>query len=102
MTCLVFEDPGVVVVGNEPVYSGDAAVGYVTSAAYGYTVGQSIAYAWLPPELSEEGTWLEIGYFGERHAATVVDEPLFDPAMERMRGRKESKKGGRVRAVFRR
>lgn len=85
LSCLVLEDPGVVVMGNEPVFSGDAAVGYVTSAAYGYSVGQSIAYAWLPPELSEEGTWLDIGYFGERHPATVAEEPLFDPAMKRMR-----------------
>ncbi|WP_207956293.1 GcvT family protein [Rubrobacter marinus] len=85
LACLVLEDPRVMVLGNEPVFSGDAAVGYVTSAAYGHTVGQSIAYAWLPPELAEEGTWLDIGYFGERYAATVADEPLFDPAMKRMR-----------------
>ena len=86
LSCLLLEDPGVVVLGSEPVWSGDAAVGYVTSAAYGYTIGRSIAYAWLPPELSEAGTELEIEYFGERHAATVAEEPLFDPAMERMRG----------------
>jgi glycine cleavage system aminomethyltransferase T len=49
-------------------------------------MGQSIAYAWLPPELSEEGTGVEIEYFGERHGATVAEEPLFDPAMKRMRG----------------
>ncbi len=102
LACLVFEDPRVVVLGNEPVYSGDAAVGHVTSAVYGYTVGQSIAYAWLPPELAEAGTWLEVGYFGERHAVTVADEPLFDPGMERMRGRKEPEKGGRVGAVAKR
>ncbi|MEY2227052.1 glycine cleavage T C-terminal barrel domain-containing protein, partial [Streptomyces sp. BF23-30] len=23
-------------------------VGYVTSAAYGYTIGKGVAYAWLP------------------------------------------------------
>ena len=28
---------------------------------------------------------LEIEYFGERHGATVAEEPLFDPAMKRMR-----------------
>ena len=83
---LVLDDPGVVVLGGEPVYSDGAPVGYVTSAAYGYSIGQSIAYAWLPPGLSEEGQKVEVAYFGGRHAATVAEEPLFDPAMKRMRG----------------
>ncbi|MGB3683090.1 MAG: glycine cleavage T C-terminal barrel domain-containing protein, partial [Rubrobacteraceae bacterium] len=67
------------------VYADGRAVGYVTSAAYGYSIGQSIAYAWVPPELAEEGMKLEIEYFAERHAATVSGEPLFDPEMKRMR-----------------
>jgi len=83
---LVLDDPSVVVMGGEPVYADAAPVGYVTSAAYGYSIGQSIAYAWLPPGLSEEGQKVEVAYFGERHAATVAEEPLFDPAMKRMRG----------------
>jgi glycine cleavage system aminomethyltransferase T/glycine/D-amino acid oxidase-like deaminating enzyme len=85
LTCFLLEDPGVVVMGNEPVWSGDRAVGYVTSAAYGYSVGKSIAYAWIPPDLSGEGERVEIQYFGERHGATGAEEPLFDPAMKRMR-----------------
>jgi dimethylglycine oxidase len=76
----------VVVMGGEPVYADGAPVGYVTSAAYGYSIGQSIAYAWLPPGLAQEGQKVEVAYFGGRHAATVAEEPLFDPAMKRMRG----------------
>ena len=72
--------------GSEPVYAESRPVGYITSAAYGYSIGQSIAYAWLSPGLSEEGTKVEIEYFGKRHGATVAEEPLFDPAMKRMRG----------------
>lgn len=83
-------DDGEVVMGAEPVWSGDCAVGYVTSAAYGYTLGQSIAYAWLPPELAEPGTYLEVEYFGVRHPATVAEEPMFDPEMKRMRGPSKS------------
>ncbi|HEV2743409.1 MAG TPA: glycine cleavage T C-terminal barrel domain-containing protein, partial [Rubrobacter sp.] len=75
-----------VVMGSEPVYAGGEPVGYVTSAAYGYSIGQRIAYAWLPPGLSEEGQKVEVAYFGGRHGATVAEEPLFDPAMKRMRG----------------
>jgi glycine cleavage system aminomethyltransferase T/glycine/D-amino acid oxidase-like deaminating enzyme len=86
LSCLVLDDPGVVVMGNEPVWGDGRMGGYVTSAAYGYSVGKSIAYAWLPPELSEEGRRVEIQYFGERHGVTVAEEPLLDPAMKRMRG----------------
>ncbi|MFI1052971.1 glycine cleavage T C-terminal barrel domain-containing protein, partial [Streptomyces griseoruber] len=47
LACLTIDDPQSVVMGKEPVYDGDRPVGYVTSAAYGYTVGKGIAYAWL-------------------------------------------------------
>ena len=77
---------GDVVMGKEPVFSGGACVGYVTSAAYGYTVGHGIAYAWLPVELSQPGIPVEIGYFDRRVPAVVAVEPLFDPAMTRLRG----------------
>ena len=85
LCCLTIADPVKVVVGKEPVYDGDRCVGYVTSAAYGYTVGVGIAYAWLPSELSRPGTSVHIGYFDERIPATVSAEPLFDPDMTRLR-----------------
>jgi glycine cleavage system aminomethyltransferase T/glycine/D-amino acid oxidase-like deaminating enzyme len=85
LCCLVL-DGEQVVMGNEPVFSGERPVGYVTSAEYGHSVGKSIAYAWLPPELAEEGVRVEVQYFGERYGAAVAREPLFDPAMKRMRG----------------
>jgi glycine cleavage system aminomethyltransferase T len=87
LTCLTLDDPSRVVMGSEPVYAGDRPVGFVTSAAYGYTIGRGIAYAWLLPEFSAVGAALHIAYFGERLAATVAREPLFDPTMERMRSK---------------
>jgi glycine cleavage system aminomethyltransferase T/glycine/D-amino acid oxidase-like deaminating enzyme len=86
LTCLTLNDPTAVVMGKEPVYDGAACVGYVTSAAYGYTIGTGIAYAWLPAELSTPGQQVELGYFDQRLAATVAAEPLFDPKMQRLRG----------------
>ncbi len=86
LTCLTIDDPQSVVMGKEPVYDGDRAVGYVTSAAYGYTIGKGIAYAWLPAELATPGTTLHIGYFDRRVDAVVAEEPLFDPTMSRLRG----------------
>ncbi|MFI1508918.1 FAD-dependent oxidoreductase [Streptomyces sp. NPDC020597] len=86
LSCLVIDDPRSVVLGKEPVLDGDRPVGYVTSAAYGYTIGKGIAYAWLPTELTAPGTVLHIGYFDQRVEAVVTEEPLFDPTMSRLRG----------------
>ncbi|MEW1647558.1 FAD-dependent oxidoreductase [Streptomyces sp. NPDC091219] len=86
LTCLTIDDPHSVVMGKEPVYDGEHAVGHVTSAAYGYTIGKGIAYAWLPAELATPGTPLHIGYFDRRVEAVVAAEPLFDPTMSRLRG----------------
>ena len=83
LTCLTLEAH---VLGGEPVYDGDTPVGYVTSAAYGYTVGTGIAYAWLPADLATTGRTVHIGYFDRRIPATVAEEPLFDPGMTRLRG----------------
>ncbi|MFI0446300.1 FAD-dependent oxidoreductase [Actinomadura sp. 6N118] len=83
LACLTLDE---VVMGKEPVFANGAPVGYVTSAAWGYTIGRGIAYAWLPSTLATPGTALEIGYFDRRIPATVAVEPLFDPGMERLRG----------------
>ncbi|MGK3647791.1 GcvT family protein [Pseudarthrobacter enclensis] len=85
LRCLTVDDGTSVVLGKEPVYVDGSAVGYVTSAAYGYTVGKPIAYAWLPASVGI-GDAVEIEYFGRRVAATVSAEPLVDPGMERIRG----------------
>ncbi|MFC8675678.1 FAD-dependent oxidoreductase [Streptomyces griseorubiginosus] len=86
LTCLTVDDPRAVVMGKEPVYDGERAVGYVTSAAFGHTIGKGIAYAWLPADLAAPGTPLRIGYFDQLVEAVVAEEPLFDPAMSRLRG----------------
>ncbi|GIE75490.1 sarcosine dehydrogenase [Actinoplanes philippinensis] len=85
LTCLTLDDPAAVVLGKEPVLADGAPVGYVTSASYGYTIGRTVAYAWLPVGLSVPGTAVTVEYFGERLPATVAAEPLFDPKMERIR-----------------
>jgi glycine cleavage system aminomethyltransferase T/glycine/D-amino acid oxidase-like deaminating enzyme len=85
LRCLTVDDGTSIVLGKEPVYVGGVASGYVTSAAYGYSIRKPIAYAWLPAAVSE-GDAVEIEYFGRRVPATVSAEPLFDPGMERLRG----------------
>jgi dimethylglycine dehydrogenase len=63
--------------GNEAVLSDDRAVALTLSAGYGHRVGKSIALAFLPVELSEPGTALEVEVLGQRLAARVVRMPLY-------------------------
>jgi len=86
LACLTIDNPVDVLTGKEPVFVDGRAVGYVTSAAYGYTIGKGIAYAWLPADVATPGTAVEIGYFDRRVDAVVAAEPLFDPKMTRLRG----------------
>ena len=84
LRCLTIDDRRSTVLGREPVLAGGVTVGYVTSAAYGYSVGRPVAYAWLPASL-DVGAPVEIAYFDTLLPATVVAEPLVDPGMERVR-----------------
>ncbi len=85
LRCLVLDDPRSVALGNEPVRVGGAIVGRVTSGGYGFAVERSIAYAYLPPERAAIGTRGEVEVFGEWVGFEVANEPLYDPAGERIR-----------------
>jgi glycine cleavage system aminomethyltransferase T len=89
---LVVADGKSVVLGKEPVFVDGKTAGYVTSAAFGYTVGKPIAYAFLPSTVGE-GDAVEIEYFGKRIVAHVAAEPLYDPSMSCLR---QSRKGSRL------
>lgn len=83
VTLRIDRDDVVPVFGN-PVWLGDAAVGSVTSAEYGWTVGHPVAYAWLPTSLAH-GDVVTVRSGGEVLPATVVTDAVFDPTGERLR-----------------
>ena len=85
LVCLVLDDPAAVVLGSEPVRVDGRSVGRVTSGGYGYSVGRSIAYAYLPAADGTAGRRVEIVIFGRFVGAEVVAEPLFDPSGEHIR-----------------
>lgn len=85
LVTLVFGCQGGVVMGGEPVFADGHAAGYVTSAAYGYTAGRPLAYAWLPSDVAVPGTPVTVEYFGDRHPAAVAADPVVDPEMRRIR-----------------
>jgi dimethylglycine oxidase len=84
LACVTIDDGQTVVQGHEPVFVDGSPVGYVTSAAFGHTVGAPIAYAWLPATATV-GTQVEIQYFDRLVTATVAAEPLVDPEMKKIR-----------------
>jgi 4-methylaminobutanoate oxidase (formaldehyde-forming) len=85
LACLTLSDPTRVALGGEPVRVADRVVGRVTSGGFGYTVGFSIAYAYLPADLAIPGTPVEVEFFGEWVGGVVAAEPLWDPRGDRIR-----------------
>jgi len=85
LACLALADSLAVTLGSEPVRLGGDVVGRVTSGGYGYAVGRSLAYAYLPADAAAVGTAVEVEVFGDWVAAEVVAEPAWDPRAERIR-----------------
>jgi glycine cleavage system aminomethyltransferase T/glycine/D-amino acid oxidase-like deaminating enzyme len=83
LRCLTLDDPRAVALGSEPVRIGGEMCGRVTSGGFGYTVGASIAFAYLPVEQSKPGTEIAVNVFGEWVPGVVADQPLFDPKSTR-------------------
>jgi len=80
LCCLTLVDPLAVCLGSEPVRVGGEVVGRVTSGGYGFAVGRSIAFAYLPAAQSEVGSAVEVEVFGEWVPGEIVRDPLYDPA----------------------
>ncbi|MFZ4719060.1 MAG: GcvT family protein [Ilumatobacteraceae bacterium] len=72
--------------GFEPVWLGERRVGYVTSGAYGHSVGQSLAMAYVDVEVLADAPALEVDIVGERRSATVLDRCPYDPSGDRLKG----------------
>jgi dimethylglycine dehydrogenase len=82
---LVIEATTADATGNEPIFdlSGKPA-GKVSSGTYGYHVGQSLALAYLRPDIAA-GTELEVMVLGRPHRARVLEGAAFDPEGKRQR-----------------
>jgi len=86
LVCLTLDDPRSIALGSEPVRTDTGEiVGRVTSGGYGYAIGASIAFAYVPREYADVGTRLSVDIFGEWIEGEVSAEPLYDPKGERVR-----------------
>jgi aminomethyltransferase len=72
----VLTGPGIPRQGN-PVVSGDAEVGVVTSGTLSPSLDVGIGMAYVAAELAEPGTAVEIDVRGKRRAARIESKPLY-------------------------
>ncbi|WGH78545.1 GcvT family protein [Jannaschia ovalis] len=74
------------VIGDEPIFLGDACVGWVTSGGFAHHAGRSMALGYVPrDEADSEGPWT-IEVLGHRLPARIQHAPLFDANGARQRG----------------
>ncbi len=70
--------------GGEPIFLPDGTpVGRVTSGAYGYSVGKSLALGFAKDAAA--GQEVSVAILGRPHKGVILSEPPFDPAGERLR-----------------
>ncbi|AXI46856.1 dehydrogenase [Sulfitobacter sp. SK012] len=69
--------------GGEPIFKDGVGIGRVTSGAYGYSVGQSLALGFVKDV--SPGDSVDVMVLGVEHKATVLAEPPFDPKGLRLR-----------------
>jgi glycine cleavage system aminomethyltransferase T/glycine/D-amino acid oxidase-like deaminating enzyme len=81
---LTLDDSTDIMLSGRPVLKDGEALGYVQAGDYGYSIGESIAYTYLPAEHAEHGTAVQIRCEGETYDATVREEPLFDAGREKI------------------
>ncbi|XP_063114474.1 dimethylglycine dehydrogenase, mitochondrial isoform X3 [Cavia porcellus] len=79
--------------GNESVWYRGKVIGNTTSGSYSYSLQKSLAFAYVPVELSEVGQQVEVELLGKNYPATIIQEPLVltEPARNRLekKGRKD-------------
>ncbi|WP_281972428.1 GcvT family protein [Ruegeria faecimaris] len=70
--------------GGEPIFMDGRGIGRVTSGAYGYSVGMSLALGYVSG--AGAGDRVEVMVLGRPHRATILKEPPFDPTGTILRG----------------
>jgi dimethylglycine dehydrogenase len=69
--------------GGEPIFKDGVGIGRVTSGAYGYSVGMSLALGFVKD--AEPGDRVEVMVLGRPHKARILHAPPFDPTGARLR-----------------
>jgi dimethylglycine dehydrogenase len=86
LVTLEVEADGADASGFEPVWNGDARIGFVTSGGYGHSTGKSLAMAMVDRAFAAEGTALSVHIVGVERPARVIAPSPYDPQGTAMRG----------------
>lgn len=78
-TLVIGDKQDLTLYGGEAVSSEDRVVSRLRSAGYGHHVKKNIGFAYLPSELTQEGTELHVDIFGQSVPARVTARVLYDP-----------------------
>ena len=70
--------------GGEPIFKDGVGIGRVTSGAYGYTVGMSLALGFVKGATA--GDEVDVMVLGKPHKARILAEPPFDAGGKILRG----------------
>jgi len=81
--CCFTLDGKVPVFGGEAILRGGRVLGVTTSGGYGYTIGRSIVFGYLPAADAAHEDF-EIEAFCDRYPAQRHDKPLYDPTRTRL------------------
>ena len=87
---LKLNDPRPLIYHNEPIWRGNEIVGYITSAAYGHTLGGAMGLGYVSSEPSAPaesvlGDAYEVEVACERCSAEVSLLPMYDPENAKIR-----------------
>ena len=86
LVTLAIDSEDAEVAGYEPVWSEGKRVGFITSGAYGHTLGQSLGMALVEAKYAAPGTELSVHVVGVEKAARVLAPSPYDPQGRDMRG----------------
>lgn len=73
--------------GGEPIFLRDGTpIGQVSSGAYGYSVGKSLAIGYVKAQHFTPELEVDVAIIGRPHKARIMAAPAFDPDGQRLRG----------------
>jgi 4-methylaminobutanoate oxidase (formaldehyde-forming) len=90
LVMFTLDDPGPLLLGDEPIWRDGVLVGRITSAAYGHTLGRSVGMGYVAhpggvdAAFVRAGRW-ELEIATERFPAAARLEPPYDPRSARVR-----------------
>ncbi|THH38637.1 FAD-dependent oxidoreductase [Aliishimia ponticola] len=70
--------------GGASLMQGDTVIGTITSGDWGHRVGRNLAYAFVDPLFSAEGTEMLLDLCGDLVPATVIPDAPYDPGFDRL------------------